>query len=66
MPSKRFDPTKPSFYLDNSTLCDGIRACRAAPHASTQAAYLPMLPWVERVANEANLCMAVRNHSFEI
>jgi hypothetical protein len=58
MPSKPHDRTKPSVYLDQSTLCDafGAHAVGARPEAS---AYRPLLPWIERVAREANLCLSL-------
>jgi hypothetical protein len=58
MPSKHFDPTKPSFYLDNSTLCAAMKAHRLRADADKYSAYLPLIPWIERLAHEANLCMS--------
>jgi hypothetical protein len=58
MPPKPFDPTRPTFYLDNSTLCAAIKAHRLEPDAPRYSAYRPLAGWVERVAKEANLCLS--------
>jgi hypothetical protein len=58
MPAKPIDPTRPTFYLDNSTLCAAIKAHRLEPDAPRYAAYRPLASWVERVAKEANLCLS--------
>lgn len=50
------DTTKPTVYLDQSTLCDAFRA-HLQP-AGADPAYRPLLPWIERVAREANLCLS--------
>lgn len=52
----------PTFYLDTSTLCDAVRAHfvgAGGVAALAHAAYKPLLPWLERVASEANLCVAL-------
>ncbi len=60
MPSKTVDPNKPTFYLDNSTLCAGIKAHRLLKgNAEAFAPYRPIVPWVERVAREANFCLSL-------
>jgi len=57
MPSKLYDPSKPTFYLDQSTLCDAFRAHDSVK--PSDAAYRPLLPWIERIAREANLCVSL-------
>jgi hypothetical protein len=58
MPAKLFDPAKPTFYLDNSTLSSAWKAHRHDQSAGAYAAFAPLIPWVERVATEANLCLS--------
>jgi len=57
MADKRRDATQPTIYLDTSTISDAFKAHGAA--ADQLAAFRPLLPWCERVAQEANLCMSV-------
>lgn len=56
MPSKLYDPTKPTFYLDQSTLSYAFKG--EGPFTALQA-------WVRRVAEEANLCISLA-HVFEL
>lgn len=56
MTSKPHDASKPTFYLDQSTLCDAFDA---------QGPYQALRPWVEEVAREANLCLSL-NHVLEL
>jgi hypothetical protein len=58
MPSKLYDPTKPTVYLDHSTMCDAFRAHLVGGQPGHRA-YLPLLSWIERVAQEANLCLSL-------
>jgi hypothetical protein len=57
MGSRAYDPTKPTFYLDHSTLVDAFKV--HLPGTNVDQAYLPLKGWVERIAVEANLCMSV-------
>jgi hypothetical protein len=50
------DPTRPTIYLDQSTLVDAFQAWYATPKA--RDVYRPLRAWVERVAHEANLCLS--------
>ena len=59
MPSKSRDKARPTFYLDNSTLCDAFRAHLVQGATPSDVAYHPLFNWVERVAKEANLCLSV-------
>ena len=60
MSSKVRDLTKPTFYLDHSTLMDAFRANAVGGRMKPSLpAYRPLLGWVERVAREANLCLSV-------
>jgi len=58
MPPKHYDPSRPTFYLDNSTLCSAWKAHRHEKDAAKYAAYSALVPWIERVAQEANLCLS--------
>lgn len=49
------DRAKPTVYLDQSTICD---AFQAHLQPSRHHVYRPLLPWIERVAHEANLCLS--------
>ena len=60
MAAKIADTTKPTFYLDQSTLCEAFAALslpgsRRAPHS----AYRRVVPWIERIASEANFCLSI-------
>jgi hypothetical protein len=57
MGSRAYDSTKPTFYLDHSTLVDAFKS--HLPGANVDPAYVPLKGWVERVAVEANLCLSV-------
>lgn len=59
MPSKPRDPATPTFYLDHSTLCDAFRSLSFGGTTAAPAEYRPLFPWIERVANEANLCLSI-------
>lgn len=48
--------TKPTIYLDQSTLVDAFQAWY--PTAKAREAYRPLRAWIERVAHEANLCLS--------
>lgn len=63
MPSKPLNPGKPAFYLDHSTLCDAFRADKLRD--GTDPCYRPLVSWIERVANEANLCLS-ETHLLEL
>ncbi len=58
VPSKLRDQSKPTFYLDHSTLCDAFRAHAVGSSKPAEAEYRPLFDWVERVAKEANLCLS--------
>lgn len=58
MPSKHHDPTKPTVYLDQSTLSDAFRAHHSGIGRLADPAYLPLRQWIGRVAVEANLCIS--------
>jgi hypothetical protein len=59
MPPKPHTPGKRSFYLDQSHLCEALRAHFVGSGSGpSHPAYLPVLPWLERVATEANLCLS--------
>ena len=57
------EKSKRTIYLDQSTLCDAFRSCMQPP--SAVAEYRPLMPWIERVAHEANLCLSTA-HIIEI
>lgn len=59
MASRTRDHGKPTFYLDHSTLCDAFRAHAVGATTPAHEAYRPLLPWIERVAAEANLCLSI-------
>jgi hypothetical protein len=54
MAAKPPDLTKPSFYLDQSTLCDVFEAM----DVTRPTPYRRLVPWVTNVAHEANLCLS--------
>lgn len=56
MPARPHDPTRPTIYLDQSTLVDAFQAWY--PTAKAREAYRPLRAWIERVAHEANLCLS--------
>lgn len=58
MPPKSRDPDRPTFYLDQSTLSDAFRSTFVEGARRSDPAYLPLRPWIERVAREANLCLS--------
>ncbi|WP_394845136.1 hypothetical protein LZC95_49915 [Pendulispora brunnea] len=57
MPPRAYDASKVTFYLDQSTVSDAFRAVTVPPRAD--AAYRPLLAWMERLAREANLCFSI-------
>lgn len=57
MPAKVVDSSKPTFYLDQSTLSDAYRSVFLNGGAS-QPEYRALIPWLECVASEANLCIS--------
>lgn len=59
MPARSRRPDRPTFYLDTSTICDAVRAHVVPRDSGAHPAYAPLLPWLERVASEANLCVAL-------
>jgi hypothetical protein len=58
MPSKPFDPAKPTIYLDTSTLCDAVRV-HVLGGRPVHAAYRPLMPWIDRAARDANVCLSL-------
>ena len=58
MPSKAADPSKPTFYLDHSTFCDALKAHIPEYAGADTASFIALMPWIERVAREANLCLS--------
>ncbi len=58
MPARVVLKTRPTFYLDTSTLCDAVRAHIIAPRQADPA-YAPLLPWLERISDQANLCLSL-------
>lgn len=61
MAPRATDRTKPTVYLDQSTVCDAFRVHLQTARADL--AYRPLLPWIERVAREANLCLSTAHIS---
>jgi hypothetical protein len=57
MGSRAYDASKPTVYLDHSTLVDAFKV--HVPGTNVDHAYRPLKGWVERVAGEANLCLSV-------
>lgn len=64
MPPRPRDPSKKTIYLDQSTLSDAYRASLDPP-TTKDARFKPLRPWVERVAQEANLSLGAP-HLFEL
>lgn len=58
MPSKQHDATKPTVYLDQSTLSDAFRVHKPGRSKPVDPAYRSLRGWVERVAHQANLCVS--------
>lgn len=58
MSSRVQNKTQPSFYLDHSTLCAAFRS-RYGKTTAQYSAYARLLPWIERVARDANLVVSV-------
>ncbi|MBI2392160.1 MAG: hypothetical protein HYV09_21405 [Deltaproteobacteria bacterium] len=53
-------PTKPSVYLDQSTLSDAFRAGLINDRKPDRLrGYGPLAPCVERVASDADLCVSI-------
>lgn len=58
MPAKKYDPARPTFYLDQSTLSDAFRVHEPGQLKPADPAYQPLRGWVERVGHQANLCIS--------
>ena len=56
MPPRPHDPSKPTVYLDQSALSGAFKATHGYGNESEH--YKPLLPWIERVAHGANLCLS--------
>lgn len=58
VPSKPHDPSAPTVYLDQSTLCDALKSVFLGNHA-VRPPQSPILTWLASVAREANLCISL-------
>jgi hypothetical protein len=56
MPEKQFDRNAKAYYLDTSTLSHAYNAAAGRPGALPELARL--VPWIEKIAHEANLCVS--------
>jgi len=58
--AKIADSTRPTFYLDQSTLCEAFLAVSLpGSRRASDPAYRRLLPCIERVATNANLCLSI-------
>ena len=59
MPHLPLKAGAPTFYLDQSTLSDAYIAWCPGLDPKHERIYRPLRPWIERIANEANLCLSL-------
>lgn len=58
MPSKPYDPARPTLYLDTSTLSKPFNAHQLGRDGEPYREYAPLFSWIEHVATTANLVVA--------